>query len=818
MRAILSRTMLGCLLAVGMAASAIAAPAATDAPVGGVEQRVQQIKDTMSAKPEAALALAQSLERSLAAVPRSTDSAHAMAEALWLEGEARLRLGDAAQAAGKIDAALAIVTQANDRSKLRGDLLLSRGWLAAQRADVAAALGDYQTAYNIFNSLHEARSMALALKQIATLYRSAGDYKTSSKYENESAEVYTNDHLLDMVTYNNMASEFSALKKYKKAQYYLIKSLNLSRSMKSKIQEFVILSNIAHVQIEAGKFRSAESTLALLDKMAARGDSPGDRNQILQLRARLAFQRGQIDRAAQDIARYFTGVDLSKTDLSDHDAHDTAYRSFMHLGKYEGALHHLEALKRLDDRTASLTASANTALMAARFNDANKDAKIANLKADEARRKFEFEQQRGQILWTIFIGVVVAGFFVTGMLIAAALAIRRSRNEVRAANVVLERTNAALEKALAAKTEFLATTSHEIRTPLNGILGMTQVMLADRGLPESARDRLTVVHGAGVTMKALVDDILDVAKMETGNLTLERIPVDLPATLKDVSRLWQEQARAKGVGFVVDTASSPRLIEGDPARLRQIMFNLLSNALKFTTKGEIRLEASLVGENSVRIAVHDTGIGIPADKLGMIFESFRQVDAATTRRFGGTGLGLSICRNLARAMGGDVTVASTLGQGSTFAIELPYHAASVAISDRASTVPEHGGLLVVERNPIARGMMKALFADQVSAISFAPTLEEALVMVRQVAPEIVLIDEATARTSAVITSELPMLIAAASNVGARVAVLWGAISADDAPLLADIASDDIIAKPIAGTELIRRLWHMDQAASAQRAA
>lgn len=221
----------------------------------------------------------------------------------------------------------------------------------------------------------------------------------------------------------------------------------------------------------------------------------------------------------------------------------------------------------------------------------------------------------------------------------ARVTLRRSSRSVQAANDDLAISNTVFGKAWAIKTEFLATTSHEFRTPLNGILGMTQVILANRSLASDVRERLSVVHDAGKTMRALVDDILDMAKFATDNLTVEHTLFDLRAMIRTATKLWDDQARGKGVVIVRTLDQCPTLIMSDAARMRQISFNLLSNAMKFTKTGEVTL-GIVAGGPSYRIIVRHTGIGIAADKLEQIFESFRQADTSTTRQFGGTGLRL----------------------------------------------------------------------------------------------------------------------------------------------------------------------------------
>ena len=511
------------------------------------------------------------------------------------------------------------------------------------------------------------------------------------------------------------------------------------------------------------------------------------------------------------IGKLFSRQDVPDDTLELREAHSIAYQIYKRQGRDDLALQHLEALKKLDDQTASLAASANTALMAARFDYTNQNLKIAKLQAQDLQRKITYERAHARTVRLIFISAAGVTLVIILMLSAGLVIIRRSRNEERAAKNDLAETNTALAKALAAKTEFLATTSHEIRTPLNGILGMTQVMLADRTLPDGARERLGVVHSAGVTMRALVDDILDVAKMETGNMTIERAPMDVCEVLRDVARVWQDQAQARGLDFVLSLDQCPAIVEGDAARLRQVVFNLLSNALKFTERGTITLhgytEQGEQGER-VRIDVTDTGIGIAPDKLDEVFESFRQADASTTRRFGGTGLGLAICRNLARAMDGDVSVVSEPGAGTTFTIDLPLIAAALPQARGTDASQPTAALLIVDRNPITRSMLRALLEEPAGTVEFAGTIPEAAERTAHGGVALVLVDEATARAAGEAMDDDLRSLAAAAN-GVTIALLWNKPADAEVDALRSLGVTRIIAKPIAGPALRQALYPAD---------
>ncbi|MBM4776274.1 MAG: response regulator [Archangiaceae bacterium] len=264
---------------------------------------------------------------------------------------------------------------------------------------------------------------------------------------------------------------------------------------------------------------------------------------------------------------------------------------------------------------------------------------------------------------------------------------------------------AQLDSANRAKSAFLATMSHEIRTPMNGVLGVTEVLLAGP-LDVETREKLSLVRESGHTLVALINDILDFSKIEAGKLRTEPVDFDLPLLVEDVSGLHRSSARLKGVEFTVTIDDAvPRVMRGDSVRLKQVLTNLVSNAVKFTERGEVRVSVEGLGGGRVRFVVSDTGIGIPAMALDKLFTPFEQADGSTTRRFGGTGLGLALSQNLVRLMGGSITVESVPQIGSRFAFELAFEPGVLALAQEPieATVPERRTelpVLVVDDNLI----------------------------------------------------------------------------------------------------------------------
>ncbi len=500
----------------------------------------------------------------------------------------------------------------------------------------------------------------------------------------------------------------------------------------SVLGNFVISHRLVDVHTRS---TALASEIAELGRLAHEIDEPGNdvfsSHDVVRERERLDAMVPRFDAA---LARIASASYLATTDV------ETTREAMQAL---------VSLARQVLDRVAAGDLSQAAALMAAMDRaNAGLATVLAGIAGDLAERDVA-GARRYQTIEGI-VGVLLLA--LTGNAIVRS---QRLARRVLVAEQAMERRAAELEdarlealEAARAKADFLANMSHEIRTPLNAVIGMTSILTGTALDPEQ-RDSVETIRSSGEHLLSVINDILDFSKIEAGKLDLERTPVELRACFEESMDLVSHQAAEKGLELAASVdPSCPESIWGDAGRLRQVLVNLLGNAVKFTSAGSVLLRAradhDAPGEYRLHIAIEDSGVGIPADRIERLFQSFTQVDASTTRRFGGTGLGLAIVRRLVEQMCGRVWVESELGRGSTFHVQL-----RVA---EASKIERHGDFqrpsallerraLVVDDHPVNRQILQSHLRGWGMVVECAASVTAALAQIETSGPfDVVLTD------------------------------------------------------------------------------
>jgi signal transduction histidine kinase/CheY-like chemotaxis protein len=418
----------------------------------------------------------------------------------------------------------------------------------------------------------------------------------------------------------------------------------------------------------------------------------------------------------------------------------------------------------------------------------------------------------GRAMAVILIGVTAYLFYLT----AAARKLNGAMAALRATTTEAERLRRAAEAANAAKSNFLAVISHEIRTPMNAVVAAIALLRRTR-LDNDQKAHLLMLTEAGDILLGLLNDVLDLSKMEAGKMTFETAPVDVAAMMANLQTLFSPEAQQKGLSIrtYIEPDVAPEVMS-DPLRLRQILFNLVSNAVKFADKGVVRIRVRRhVGERGTArliVMVEDEGVGIPAGDLERIFQSFEQGAAATSRQRGGSGMGLAISRRLARLMGGDLTARSIEGTGSCFALSLPYVAVGTTAADGAAETllpaatakapPVH--VLIVDDHEINRRVVSLFIEPLGWGWTMAENGVEAVELCHTRPFDVILMDmqmpamDGLAATRAIRAERGP-------NQTTPIIALSGNVMDHHRQAWSEIGVDDFLAKPIDPEHLITTL-------------
>ncbi|MFN4291038.1 MAG: ATP-binding protein [Permianibacter sp.] len=472
----------------------------------------------------------------------------------------------------------------------------------------------------------------------------------------------TNDELLIASTQCTLADVQVKLRNFKAARSSFESCHGIAKKHDSRFHLIYVHKGIAELQMAQNELDDALSAVDKAIELSLSRQMRATLPALYRIKAQVLRQQGRREESTAAASLGLIEAEASGQLKSEHDLWDFLRMSRLERGEWREAVTAYDKLLGLKQRIYSTQLANALAFERAKHQLTEKESEIQTLRQQSSMQQADAERARAERTAVIAVSLLVLAVFAVGY---SRWIHKRDLARAEAANQELKRLNEL-------KDQFLANTSHELRTPLNGIIGLSDIILVEEQerLSSEAQDNLRMIRDCGNQLSQLVDDILDFSRLRAEKLVLNKQPLQLVDAIDDVVKLLRPLATAKGLNLSSRVAAELPSISADGDRIRQVLHNLIGNAIKFTEQGSVTVDADRHGDQ-LRVQIRDTGVGIPADRLERIFEPFEQADGSSGRRYGGAGLGLSIARQLVVAHGGSLTVLSEPGRGSVFSFSLP---------------------------------------------------------------------------------------------------------------------------------------------------
>lgn len=632
------------------------------------------------------------------------------------------------------------------------------------KGEYALASEYYLKAVNIREQIGHTNGLMLSYNNLGVLNKQFNKLNVAMDYYKKGLDlaIRSNDQLRIITYYNNIGSIYREKKNYGKSLEYLIQGLERAKKMEAKSNVAQLLFAIGVTYGHAKEHDNSIDYLGQSLKLYTQIDEKVGMAKASSKLGEAYVKHGEIQLGIQYLEKGKSYCDESSHYFGMQDLLDNLSIAYASLGDYQNAYIFKRQHQELNDSLVSAEAQQTVLELQQAYEDEvntrEKKQQIARLNAQKA-----LKETQTRYLW-ISLMILIASLLMLGLFLYRTQrmntklnsqnAIIEDKNDsLRETNIQLNKAKELAEAAAKAKEEFLSTMSHEIRTPMNAVIGMTNILIDEEPRKDQVENLKTLEFSANNLLN-LINDILDFSKIEAGKIEIEKVEFNLRELINNLIDTLKITSKKKGIKLLLDFDENQlqRTIVGDPTRITQIITNLVSNAIKFTETGYVKLICKVTEKNEefadIYFAVEDTGIGIPEDRVDAIFESFTQASSNTTRKFGGTGLGLAITKRLVELQGGQIEVDSVLGEGSIFYYNLKFalgKSLSAAAKEKEIVPISRGGLtgvkvLIAEDNLINQVVAKKILLKWDVEITIANDGLEAVNCLKKESFDIILMD------------------------------------------------------------------------------